>query len=158
MHRPRLLRRPAAALTLAALAGLAHAGDDHHRAAPPPAVYTQECGSCHVAYPAGLLPAESWQRLMNGLPKHFGTDASADAEATRQIAAWLAAHAGTGKRAHRAPPEGRITRSTWFQREHRELDAATWQRPAIKTPANCAACHAGAAQGEFDDDRIRIPR
>lgn len=153
--------KPAAMLAagLMLAAGAARADDDRRSRTPPaPAVYAQECGSCHVAYPAGLLPAESWRRLMNGLLQHFGTDASTEAEATRQIAAWLDAHAGSGKRARSAPPEDRITRSAWFQREHREVDAATWQRPAVKTPANCAACHAGAAQGDFDDDRVRIPR
>ena len=43
------------------------------------AKWKAECGSCHVAYPAQLLPATSWQRLMKGLDKHFGTDASVDA-------------------------------------------------------------------------------
>ena len=46
--------------------------------------------ACHVAYPPGLLPAASWQRLMANLPRHFGTDASLDA-ATAQAScrAWL---------------------------------------------------------------------
>ena len=25
--------------------------------------YQQECAACHVAYPPGMLPADSWQRL-----------------------------------------------------------------------------------------------
>ena len=35
--------------------------------------WKSECASCHVAYPARLLPAESWRALMGGLDKHFGT-------------------------------------------------------------------------------------
>ncbi|MGZ8268326.1 MAG: diheme cytochrome c, partial [Burkholderiales bacterium] len=35
-----------------------------------------ECSSCHVAYPPKLLSAQTWRRLMGGLDKHFGTDAS----------------------------------------------------------------------------------
>jgi signal transduction histidine kinase len=31
--------------------------------------YQQECAACHIAYPAGMLPAASWKRLMNNLPK-----------------------------------------------------------------------------------------
>ena len=30
-------------------------------------VYVEECGSCHMAYPPGLLPALSWQKIM---PQH----------------------------------------------------------------------------------------
>ena len=44
----------------------------------PPA-YRQECASCHTAYPPGMLPAASWQRIMTGLDKHYGTDAALDA-------------------------------------------------------------------------------
>ncbi len=130
---------------------------------PAPALpaYPKECAACHTAYPPGLLPAASWQRLMTNLPRHFGTDASLDAATTQQIAAWLAQHAGTSRRVAREPmlpPEDRITRSAWFQREHDEVPAATWQRAAIQSPSNCSACHAGAAQGNFDEHSIRIPR
>ena len=38
-----------------------------------------ECGSCHLAYPPELLPASSWRRIMAGLDRHFGADASLDA-------------------------------------------------------------------------------
>ena len=56
------------------------------------------------------------------------------------------------------PPEDRITRSAWFVREHREVDAATWKRKAVGSAANCAACHANAAQGSFSEREIRIPQ
>lgn len=26
-------------------------------------IYEKECGSCHFAYPAGLLPSNSWKRI-----------------------------------------------------------------------------------------------
>ena len=45
--------------------------------------YQAECSACHMAYPPGLLPARSWQKLMGGLSNHFGDDASL-AEQTRQ--------------------------------------------------------------------------
>ena len=46
-------------------------------------VYKEECGSCHMAYPPGLLPAISWQKVMAGLEDHFGDNAELDT-ATRQ--------------------------------------------------------------------------
>lgn len=119
--------------------------------------YQQECGSCHLAYPPGLLPADSWRRIMSGLDRHFGSDAALDTAMAQQIGAWLQAHAGTYKRVDTAPAQDRITRSAWFERKHRRIAPAVWQHTAVKSAANCAACHTGAAQGDFDEDRLRIP-
>jgi hypothetical protein len=117
--------------------------------------YQQECAGCHVAYPPRLLPAQSWQRIMSTLTHHFGTDASLDATQVGQISAWLAKQASATRQ---APPEDRITRSTWFVREHHELPPAVWNRPSIQGASNCAACHTRADQGDFNEHSIRIPR
>ena len=60
--------------------------------------YQQECAACHLAYPPGLLPAASWQRLMGNLPQHFGTDASLDPATVKEIGQWLQAHAADPRR------------------------------------------------------------
>jgi len=120
--------------------------------------YQQECVACHMAYPPGLLPAASWARIMQGLDRHYGTDASLDAATVRQISTWLQTNAGTYKRVHEAPPEDRITQSVWFERKHREVQAAVWKRPSVGGRANCMACHTRADKGDFDDDNIRIPK
>ena len=134
---------------------------DGHRiadAAPAPPAYRQECAACHMAYPAGLLPAASWQRLMNNLPRHFGTDASLDFATMQALSAWLEANAGTYKRVREPPPEDRITRSAWFIRKHDEVSTATWKLLAVKSAANCSACHTQSEQGDFNERKIRIPR
>jgi mono/diheme cytochrome c family protein len=132
--------------------------DDHGPRVPLLPAYQQECGSCHVAFPPGLLPAASWQRLMGKLSQHYGTDASLDAATTASLSAWLGAHAGTPKRVREEPPQDRISRSAWFVRKHDEVRPATWKLPAVKSAANCAACHTQADQGDFSERRIRIPR
>jgi hypothetical protein len=119
--------------------------------------YKQECAACHVAFPPGMLPPESWRRLMNNLPRHYGTDASLDAVTVNELATWLSANA-TYKRVREAPPEDRITKSAWFIREHDELPASVWKRPAVKSAANCTACHTQADQGNFNEHTVRIPR
>jgi mono/diheme cytochrome c family protein len=124
-------------------------------------LYQQECAACHVAYPPGLLPARSWQRLMSQLPKHFGTDASLDAKTTQQLATWLSANAAQatpGRQALPEPAQDRITQSAWFKRQHDEVGASVWKRPAIKSPSNCIACHTRADQGDFNERFVRIPR
>ncbi|MCV2353007.1 diheme cytochrome c [Paucibacter sp. B2R-40] len=140
----------------------AHADEDRGRSGaslPLLPKYQQECSACHLAYPPGMLPAASWQRLMSNLPKHFGSDASLDPATLNELNRWLVGNAGTTKRVSSAPPpEDRISRSSWFVREHEEISAATWQRASIKSAANCAACHTKAEQGDFNEHRVRIPK
>ena len=151
-----------AVLALAALLGTfvaAHADEDSRRPHLPwLPKYQQECASCHVAFPPGLLPAASWQRLMTELPRHFGADASLDAASVKELSTWLVANAGVGKRSREAPPGDRITRSAWFTRKHDEVPTAAWRRPAVKSPSNCSACHPRADQGDFNEHDVRIPR
>lgn len=110
-------------------------------ALPASADYRSECGSCHIAYPAKLLPADAWSRILGRLDRHFGTDASVDAKTQEEIGRYLAANAGR-RRAASPDPEPRITQTRWFLKEH----------GVVKNPSNCTACHAGAEQGNFDDD------
>jgi hypothetical protein len=117
--------------------------------------WKSECGACHVAYPPRLLPARTWQDMMRGLERHFGTDASVDAAVASEITAFLSRYAG---RDRGVAPSLRITDTAWFARKHRDVPATAWTRPAIKSRANCGACHPGAERGDFDDDAVAIPR
>lgn len=122
------------------------------------AKWRQECASCHMAFAPGLLPAESWRKMMSGLDKHFGTDASLTAQENQEITAFLVDNASNRWRAPAAPL--RITETAWFQRKHdsREVSPAVWKRPAVKSPANCQACHLDADKGDFNERRISIPK
>ncbi|WP_284617729.1 cytochrome C [Aquabacterium humicola] len=131
-------------------------------AAVPPA-YRQECAACHTLYAPRMLPAASWHRIMTGLGRHYGTDASLDADTVKQLDAWLQAHAMAGgwrtwvKAGPEAPPEDRITRSAWFERKHRRIDATVWNHAAVRSAANCAACHPRADEGDYDEHGLRFP-
>lgn len=146
-----------AAIALATAAAPAWADSGRQMPARVPAAYTQECAACHLAYPPGLLPSAFWQRIMGGLDKHYGTDASLDAATVKELSAWLQANAGTYKRVTEAPPQDRITRSAWFERKHRQIEPATWKLPSVKSAANCAACHGDAQQGRFSERQLRMP-
>ena len=121
-------------------------------------LYQQECASCHLAYPVGMLPAASWKRLMVGLDKHFGSDASLDAAAVHELSVWLQANAGTYKRVKEEPPQDRITKADWFVRKHREVDSQIWKQTAVKSAANCAACHTAAERGSYRESEIQFPQ
>ncbi|MGB4060583.1 MAG: diheme cytochrome c [Burkholderiaceae bacterium] len=124
-------------------------------------LYNQECAACHLAYPPGMLPAASWQRMMGSLDKHYGSDASLDAASVKQIGTWLQTHAGTYKRVQTAgtPPDDRITRSAWFERKHRKIDSPqVWKHASVKSAANCMACHTAADKGNYDDNGVQFPK
>jgi len=53
------------------------------------APYTDACGSCHLVYQPGLLPARSWDRIMTALSDHFGDNAELDPAASSEIRRFL---------------------------------------------------------------------
>ena len=148
----------AAGLLCAATLAWSSAHAEGKRFAIDNAIYTSECGSCHIPYPPALLPAGSWQTLLNGLDKHFGTDATVDAKALAALRAYLDQNGGRGRRANAEPAVLRITETGWFRHEHNEVPAATWKSAQVKSPANCPACHTGAADGDYSERGIRLPR
>ena len=122
------------------------------------AKFQQECSSCHIAYAPGLLPAESWRKVMNSMDKHFGSDASLDAQDNKEITTFLVNNASNRWSASTSPL--RISETVWFKRKHdgHEIDPAVWKNPKVKSPANCGACHPQAERGDFSERNIRIPK
>jgi hypothetical protein len=94
---------------------------------------------------------------MGDLSNHFGTDASVDATTAKEIQGYLEANAGR-VRGNDARPSLRITETRWFRREHDEVPAAVWKNPAVKSAANCGACHTRAERGDFGERSLRVPR
>ena len=120
----------------------------------PAATFKEECASCHVPYPAKLLPAESWRAVMAGLKSHFGVNASLDVPTAGVIERFLVANASMRPARSTAPGVGpviRITETAWFAKEHREVPARRWTSAEVKSKANCSACHVGAERGNFED-------
>ena len=137
----------------AALLPVAASADNHRYTNENPS-YRAECGSCHVAYAPGLLGPGAWRTIMNGLDKHFGTDASVGDARRTELTAYLVAAAGTRK----GSDSPRITEARWFRKEHGEIAAATWHSRAVKSAANCEACHTQAAAGDFSERTVRVPQ
>ena len=142
---------------------VALADDDENEGAPLKpaqinAKWQQECSSCHIAYPPSLLPAQSWRKLMAGLDKHFGADASLTPAETQEITDFLVKFASNRWSGAATPP--RITETTGFKRKHSgdEIPAGVWKRPSVKSPSNCQACHTGADKGDFSERNIKIPQ
>ncbi|MBF0294352.1 MAG: diheme cytochrome c [Magnetococcales bacterium] len=131
-------------------------------------LYVAECGSCHFAYPPGLLPARSWEQMMNGLERHFGENAEVSGATGKALQSYLAANAadraGEGKArkflASVRPGElpERITTTRYFVNKHREIPRHFWEKnPALGSLSRCEGCHVRADQGSFDEHEVRIP-
>lgn len=129
--------------------------------------YLEECGACHLAYPPGMLPAASWQRMMSGLEDHFGENAELDAETARQIADYLTAHgadrSSTGRAPHVARSLGsdaplRFTETRYFLSKHDEIPRQfVVNNPEVGSFSRCEACHTGAERGNYDEHQVQIP-
>lgn len=140
-----------------------------HEALPPVAraAWTSGCGGCHLAYHPALLPARSWRALVEESSSHFGHDLALEDDARMEITAFLVAnaadnspHRGARKLARLIASEDtprRITEAKWFAAHHDEVGPSVWKRQAIGGPGNCAACHARAANGDFDGHHVSIP-
>ncbi len=129
--------------------------------------YADECGACHLAYPAGLLPERSWRAIMAGLDDHFGDNAELDDATRAEITDYLARFAAdqnpgrSGRRMLRGldgQTPLRITELPYFVREHDEIPARLVQEnPGVGSFSQCDSCHRDAAKGMFDEDTVDIP-
>ena len=128
--------------------------------ADAPQVWMTECGSCHMAYPPGLLPPAAWKQHMDTLKNHYGSDASLDPREEQTIREFLMLVSSN----NRLPVESsgvpgeqpRITDTRWFTRRHHEVSAEKFAREAVGGPGNCVACHRNAETGSFG--KVKIPR
>lgn len=120
-----------------------------------------------MLYHPSLLPERSARKLMAGLARHFGADASLDAATQQEITEFLAANAADRSASRRAqriaqsigPREVplRTTETAYFIQHHDEINADVWRRKAVGSKANCKACHPDAERGDFAERAIRIP-
>lgn len=101
-------------------------------------LYATECGSCHYAYPPGLLPSASWKVLMSGLADHFGENAELAPDTQRKLEDYLARNSAEhdpGWIARGIPRSlqsrtetvARITETPYFVRQHDELEPWIWR-------------------------------
>jgi len=159
-------------LNLIVMTGLLLTGSAVVNAAPGVApvnneLYAEECGSCHFAYPPGLLPERSWKKVMAGLEDHFGENAELDEADRATLEAYLTTNAGDhshykrSKKLMRSIKGGaiplRISKIPYFVKEHREVPKGAFKHDKVRSISNCDACHTTAAKGRFGERGINIP-
>ena len=132
--------------------------------------YLDECGACHFAYQPGLLPARSWDALLNAeaLRKHFGVNAELDNDTLKVIHDYAvdnAADKSWYKRSRKiavATEEGpaplRITELRYISRKHHDIPEKMIKgNKAVKSLSFCDRCHTQAGKGIYDADTVNIP-
>lgn len=132
------------------------------------AIYQDECGSCHMAYPPGLLPERSWLKLMAGLDDHFGDNAELDAANHKAITDFLVENSADKSDYRRSQKFARmgngtsvpiqISKMPYFIHEHDEIPKRlVTDNKDVLSFSNCNACHRKAEQGSFRERDIHIP-
>ena len=132
--------------------------------------YQEECGECHFAYQPGLLPARSWEALLDAkaLRKHFGVNAELDDDTLKVIHDYAvdnAADKSWYKRSRKiavATAEGpaplRITELRYISLKHHDIPEKMIKgNKGVKSLSFCDKCHTQAAQGVYDADTVNIP-
>lgn len=150
-----------------------HQGGGHHDITPVDnSTYQEECGSCHFAYQAGLLPERSWNTLLKQLDNHFGDNAELDNDALTQVKSYLRDNSADksknrlsrklARSAKKLEAKGktslRISELPYFRHEHDEIPKRlVTGNKEVGSFSHCNKCHRNAEKGDFDDDNINIP-
>jgi hypothetical protein len=147
-----------AVVSLGAIAGVARSDTeppgplDPSNAGAPAAL--QQCGDCHMVFPSRMLPSRSWVAILSRLSDHFGEDAAISEKDLDEIRNYLTSHAAdspdaTARERHylgallpNSTPL-RITAMPWWNQMHADFNFEGVKRSAVKSAANCLACHYG---------------
>jgi hypothetical protein len=132
--------------------------------------YLKECGSCHFAYPPGLLPSTSWQAILADLGNHFGDDAEVDEDMQQDLTRYLVTNAADyvaiyplsihilqSLSGYKKPPL-RITDTPYISYRHWQIPFSRIENnPKVKSLSHCNKCHQHAEDGVFKRHDVSIP-
>lgn len=138
------------------------------RSLPDNTTWRSACGTCHVPYHPTLLPARSWNAILDRLDDHNGMQLAIDAKTLREIREFLVTHSaetGTTEAAYminRSIPlqetPRRITETGYWLEKHRGIEESYWTHEKVGSKSNCAGCHLDAHEGTYEDAAMRLPR
>jgi hypothetical protein len=106
--------------------------------------------------------------LLSQQDRHFGADLGLDSATTTTLLGYARNNAADKHQTEAAfkidasvPASAaplRITETPYWVKKHRDVTAAEWTLPWIRSRANCEACHLDAQAATFEDGAMRIPR
>ena len=130
--------------------------------------YKEECGSCHMAYSPGLLPKQSWIKVMDNLEEHYGDNAELSSQVHTEILDYLTTNAADFSKYKRSRKimasldetkiTDRITLTPYFIRKHDEIPKKfVLDNPEVGSFSQCNLCHTNTVNGSFSEDDVSIP-
>lgn len=129
------------------------------------AAWNKECSGCHLAYPPSILPARSWEALLEKQNDHFGEDLGLDDATVKDLRGFAVSHSAEShvtplawKIDSTTPAQStplRVTETAYWKRRHHEVSDAEWNR--TKRFA-CDGCHLDATAGTFLPGAISVGR
>jgi Dihaem cytochrome c len=135
-------------------------------ALPDNTLYVDACGRCHLAYPPGLLPTRSWEKLLGNMQDHFGKPVSVTD--TGAITAYVTTRAADRSSSilsgqivqslRSSEPPQRIVDIPFINHEHEDVpQRLITDNPGVRSLSNCASCHPHAQAGSFRESEVDIP-
>ena len=123
-------------------------------------LYEEYCGACHFVFQPGLLPAKSWEVLVDGLADHFEENAEllpAEAEVVKNYLLDNAADQAVTPLGRMIldsiPPKTiplRITETPYLKTKHQLFKSVLMDSIEEEIPySNCIACHPGVQAGNY---------
>ena len=106
-------------------------------------LYVENCGSCHIALPAEILPTETWRRLLLEPEQHYGQQLKPLIGPTLLVM-WEYLRTFSRSQAEKEQLPYRISESRFFKALH----------PRVKftekvSLGSCVSCHPGVAQSNY---------
>lgn len=130
--------------------------------------WQEECGDCHMAFHPTLLPARSWQLMLENQNDHFEEDLEYEEEKIIELLDFAVKNAAESKQTEAAfkinktEPESsspqRITGTVYWKEKHEEIEEKYWTSEQVGARNNCEACHLDAKTGWFEDSNMRLPK
>jgi cytochrome b len=127
--------------------------------------WSVECSGCHLAYPPGILPAASWDRMLDEQHEHFGEDlglSPAKIAVLRDYARRMPpASWGAWKLQRSATAAGspqRLSEVAFWRHAHHGLPDSAFRPPSSAGRHECEACHADAHSGIFHPRMIHMSK
>ena len=109
----------------------------------------KECGACHMAYPASLMPARSWELIIGSLDNHFGENAELPEPTRLKVLAYMTQNAGDSgatdswflRGLHATDTPARITDMPFWRSIHGGFPVTSFKRASVRAKSNCIGCH-----------------
>lgn len=137
------------------------------RQLPDNKTWRESCSTCHKPFHPTLLPARSWNALLDRPHDHFGLQWSFDKATLGEIREFLQQHSAetfmteAAYKINKSIPADhtplRITETAFWTEKHGKIDENVWADSAVSSKSNCIACHRDADYGTFEDAAMRLP-